>query len=222
VTALAGATAGALGWWLVGAAIGVAGAVAALTMSVIALGAIRQRTINRRRAATQRAIRLVIAELAAGSRPAEALKAGADALAELPDPAVADALRAAAAAAATGSEVDRALRADPELGALAGAWRVASTVGAPLVDVLSRTADDLAARAAQDRAVAAALAGPRSSAMVVAVLPVLGILLGAAMGAHPLTFLLHVPAGRLVCLVGVLFDSAGVLWTRRLVAGAAR
>jgi Flp pilus assembly protein TadB len=46
--------------------------------------------------------------------------------------------------------------------------------------------------------------------------------MGLAMGAHPVGFLIHSPAGRLVCCVGVLLDVGGVLWVRRIVRSAAR
>jgi tight adherence protein B len=51
---------------------------------------------------------------------------------------------------------------------------------------------------------------------------VLGVLLGAAMQAHPLDVLLGTPSGRLLCLVGVALDAAGLLWTRRLTSRAER
>ncbi len=51
-------------------------------------------------------------------------------------------------------------------------------------------------------------------------LPVVGLLLAAALGADPLSVLLHTSLG-LVCLVtGVGLDALGVLWTSRLVRRA--
>jgi tight adherence protein B len=111
---------------------------------------------------------------------------------------------------------------EPELRLLGRAWSVASASGASLVDVLTGVADDLAARLEQADAVAAALAGPRSSAMLLAGLPVLGIALGSAMQARPVQFLLGDHLGRSVLLAGVALDAAGLLWTRRLARGGER
>ena len=48
-------------------------------------------------------------------------------------------------------------------------------------------------------------------------LPMLGLGLGAALGADPLTVLLHTPGG-LVCLVtGGALEAAGLFWASRIV-----
>jgi tight adherence protein B len=112
--------------------------------------------------------------------------------------------------------------AAPALRSLAHAWSVAAATGAPLADVVRRVADDLAARIEQRHGVAAAVAGARSSALLLAGLPALGLLLGAAMQAHPLDVLVRTPAGRLLGLVGVTLDALGVLWTQLLIARSER
>jgi tight adherence protein B len=65
------------------------------------------------------------------------------------------------------------------------------------------------------------LAGPRSTALMLAVLPGFGLFLGAGLGAHPVHVLLHTPLGGGCLLVGVLLDLAGVWWTGRIVRAAA-
>lgn len=57
---------------------------------------------------------------------------------------------------------------------------------------------------------------------MLAVLPALGVALGAAMGAHPLRFLFSAGTGSLVLLVGVGFDVAGWCWISLLVRRARR
>lgn len=105
---------------------------------------------------------------------------------------------------------------------IAQAWQLAATLGVPIAGVLARVDDDVQARRAQRRAVAAALAGPRSSGALLAGLPVLGVILGVAMGAHPLRVLFDTGVGRLLLCAGVLFDAAGVAWTTRLISSAER
>jgi tight adherence protein B len=102
------------------------------------------------------------------------------------------------------------------------AFRVAESAGVPLAAALAGVDRDLRARTDLTHAVSGAVAGARASAALLAGLPVLGLLLGAAMGAHPLDFLTGSAAGRLACCLGVLLDSAGVVWTQRLVARAER
>src|SRR5262249_61587821 len=105
---------------------------------------------------------------------------------------------------------------EPGLAPLRHAWAVAAASGAPLAEVVGRAADDVVARVDARRAVAAFLAGARSSGAMLAGLPVLGLLLGAAMGGRPGQVLLGSPSGQLLCLTGVVLDSLGVLWTQRL------
>jgi tight adherence protein B len=181
--------------------------------------ALARRHESRRRRGLLASIRLVVAELSAGSRPDAALGAAA---AVTPEHAVAFA--AAARSAAVGGDVADALltSAAGDLEPLAHAWRVAERSGAPLADVLGRVAADLADHEQQQRSVAVALSGPRSSAALLTGLPVVGIALGAAMGARPLAFLLGTRDGRLVCCVGAVLDAAGVLWTQRMMQQAQR
>jgi tight adherence protein B len=219
------------GWWIVLAgSAGVvllgawAGPVLAATAAVAgaALASLSRSAARRRRdAADQRqllaAVRVLVAELAAGARPADALESMAVVAASR-----SRGLREAALAASRGEDVDAALAGTADLEPLAHAWRVADRSGAPLSAVVARVGDDLAIRAEQARSVSTALAAARSSASVVAALPLLGIALGSAMGADPVPFLLGPPAGRLLCLVGVLLDAVGLAWTQRLTSRASR
>jgi tight adherence protein B len=104
--------------------------------------------------------------------------------------------------------------------AVLAVWSVSERSGAPAAAVLDRVEQDLRARQGQRREVAAALAGARSTGTLLAVLPLLGIGLGAGMGAHPLTVLLAQPRGQLALVVGVFLEALGVLWTSRIIAAA--
>lgn len=104
--------------------------------------------------------------------------------------------------------------------AIGAVWAVSERSGAPTAAVLDRVEQDLRAREAQHREIAAQLAGARSTAGLLAILPVLGIGLGAAMGARPLTVLLGEARGQLALVVGVVLEALGVLWTARIVSAA--
>jgi tight adherence protein B len=169
---------------------------------------------GRTRAQTIAALDLLAAELRAGILPSHAIETLAD---DIPS------LRPAAAAAAHGGDVVAALRAaSTEPGAraladLAAAWRVAERAGAPLAQVLDRVATAVRDDAEVDREVQAEAAPARATGRLMAVLPVLGLSLGAGMGADPV----HVLTGTVVgasCLAGgVVLACAGIAWVDRIV-----
>jgi tight adherence protein B len=210
-----------------GVPLGLAAAVTAATLAWLAGAASTARRRERDRARLLAAVRLLIAELESGARPEAALTAAGEACRIPAGPAgpsdrLGSAFAAAAQAAARGSEVSVVLLRDGELAPLGHAWAVAERAGAPLAETLNGVAGDLAARDETARAVASAVAGPRASAGLLAVLPLLGVGLGAAMGARPWAFLTGSGAGQLVCLLGTLLDAAGVVWTQLLVRNAIR
>ncbi len=109
----------------------------------------------------------------------------------------------------------RSLR--PAIHVIAAGWDVSGRTGAPLAAVLDRVDHDLRSRLRQRRQIAAQLAGPRATALLLAALPVLGILLGTAMGADPVRILLGTSFGQVLLLTGAVLQAAGVLWTARIV-----
>ena len=138
---------------------------------------------------------------------------------------------AAAGAAATGEPVAPALRealarrrrhddAGAALGAVAAAWEVCERTGAPTAQLLSRLAGALREEADARDARETALAAPRATARLLLALPVLGLVLGHAVGADPLLVLVGTAPGRLAGLAGALLALTGWLWTRRLVRAA--
>jgi tight adherence protein B len=130
------------------------------------------------------------------------------------------------AASRLGSDVVAALRrASREpgaegLGFIAAGWEVAGSAGAALAGVLERIAVGL--RSDEDaRAEVVACLGPvRSTAKLLAVLPLFGLALGSSMGASPVSFLVSTGAG-VACLGGgLVLVAVGVLWVERLASSA--
>ncbi|MBM7437600.1 tight adherence protein B [Streptomyces sp. HB132] len=161
----------------------------------------------------------VVGELRAGREPGQALLAATrTAGGEL-----GAAESAVLAAARFGGDVPGALRqasAGPGLDGLAGmaaCWRVAVNGGAGLAAGLARLEGALRGERRQREELRAQLAGAWSTVAVLALLPVLGLGMGAALGADPLGVLLHSPGG-LTCLVaGGLLETAGLFWASRIV-----
>ncbi|SEG94510.1 tight adherence protein B [Actinacidiphila yanglinensis] len=130
-------------------------------------------------------------------------------------------------AARFGGDVPGALRSAARggpgahgLGAVAACWQVAVDGGAGLAAALDRVAAALRAEEDQRDDLRAQLAGPRSTAVLLALLPVFGLVLGTALGAHPALVLLHTPAGMACLASGVLLEWAGLAWTARIIRAA--
>lgn len=104
---------------------------------------------------------------------------------------------------------------------LAAAWLVATTAGAPLAATLAEFAGSLRSLAKNQRDLDTALAGPRATALMVLLLPVAGILFGAALGFDSLRILFGTPIG-LSCLTAGIALMLVALWWNRLLLRRAR
>ncbi|MGH3458456.1 type II secretion system F family protein [Aeromicrobium sp.] len=173
----------------------------------------------RTRAQTVAALDLLSAELRAGILPGHALAALAD---DVPS------LRPAAVAASQGGDVVAALRAasaQPGAGALsdlAGAWHVGERAGAPLAAVLDRVTQTVRDDAEVDRDVQAEAAPARATGRLMAVLPLLGLSLGAGMGADPVHVITQTVVGAACLAGGLALACVGILWVDRIVTGVER
>ena len=162
------------------------------------------------------------AELSAGRTPGEALTRAVTAV-EFPDP---DLLRPIIAAARDGGDVPAALTssAPPQGGEglrqLAACWEVGTTVGASMASLVDRVAHTLRVAQAHRQDVAAQLAGPRTTARMLAALPALGLLMGSALGMRPLAFLFGSLPGLACLTAGIALDACGLWWTNRMATQA--
>lgn len=106
------------------------------------------------------------------------------------------------------------------LSGVAACWQVAVEGGAGLASGLDRVGAAVRTVRDQREDLRAQLSGPRSTAVALALLPVVGLLLGGAMDARPLDVLLHSPAGLACLAAGALLEAAGLAWVARIVRGA--
>ncbi|MFD9440009.1 type II secretion system F family protein [Streptomyces sp. NPDC060006] len=219
-------------WWalVAGVLVGLLGAsVVPVVLGGLGVPLVRRaRRAGAARRARERRADSVIAlcgafagEVRAGRQPGEALLGAARDSGGL-----GDAQAVVLAAARFGGDVPGALTdaarrpgAEGLLG-LAACWRVAVDRGAGLAAGLDRLEGALRAERDQRADLRAQLAGARSTAVLLAGLPVLGLLLGTALGADPLHVVLHTGAGLGCLLVGGLLESAGLWWALRIVRGA--
>lgn len=128
----------------------------------------------------------------------------------------------AIAALAVDADVGAALRADGEsrmfVRSLAACWTTSANTGAGLASAVASLAQAARSAEAMRGEIDVQLAGPRATARMLALLPLLGIAMGQLAGADPIGWLFTAPLG-LVCLaLGVVLNLAGLLWTRRIAA----
>jgi tight adherence protein B len=107
------------------------------------------------------------------------------------------------------------------LGWLAVATDVMDRSGAPSAAVYDGMAVGMLAELARIDEQEVALAGARTTASLLAALPLVGAGLGFLMGANVVAVLVGTPIGRACLVLGVTAWLVGRRWTRRLVASAA-
>ena len=207
--------AGLAAWFTAGPAPGLLAGLAGVALARCARLLSAERDDERRRAELAAAVAALRSEYAAGATVADAFTAAAASAGRF-EPAISR----AAGLARQGNDVAGALAAEPELAWLAVACDLVGRSGAPLGRLLAGVQADLDADQRTWRAVRTALAGPRSSALLLSALPLIGLAMGAAMGAHPARVLLHTTAGLAALSAGVVLDLAGLAWTLALSSRA--
>ncbi|WP_283139770.1 type II secretion system F family protein [Rhizohabitans arisaemae] len=160
------------------------------------------------------------AELHAGRAPEDALVRAIKSL----EPDCSRLFDSVVAVAGEGGDIPDALRAAlPGLDGvreLAACWQVSIVAGgtlAPLVENVARTLRDSEAHRQQ---ITAELAGARATARLLAILPIIGMSLGVAMGMEPFSYLFGTLPGLICLVIGIGLNLVGLAWVRRLVKAA--
>jgi tight adherence protein B len=208
----------------------VAAALLPVTTSLAAalLGAtiaVRHRRRSRRRRGADEAralgtaLDVLVGELRVGAHPVRAFDVAAT---EADQPWVGAGLRAVAARARLGADVPAGLRSVARSSSLpaqwerlAVYWELGCEHGLAISTLMHAAQRDIAERQRFATRVNSGMAGARTSAAILAALPVLGVLLGQLIGAEPVGFLLSGPGGGLL-VAGVTLVCAGLLWSDRI------
>lgn len=159
-------------------------------------------------------------ELKVGAHPVSAFAtAGAES-----DGPVSRALRSIATRAQLGADVAQGIRAMAQSSSvpaywdrLAVFWQLAVEHGLPMSVLMRAAHRDIVDRQRFADRMYAALAGARATAVILASLPALGVLLGQLIGAEPIRFLLGGGLGGVLLIGGVLLVCVGILWADRIV-----
>ncbi|NMO03187.1 type II secretion system protein F [Gordonia sp. TBRC 11910] len=166
------------------------------------------------------ALSAITAELSIGTPPPAAFALAGAELAER-DSTVSETMRTMASRAALGGAPRAESSAvggpiDPQWRRITLAWEIAHESGVPIKDLLESVRSDLAARRGFAARTDAGLAGPRATAAVLALLPILGIGLGQALGAHPIAILAGGGMGGVLLVVGTALGAGGLWWSLRI------
>jgi tight adherence protein B len=94
--------------------------------------------------------------------------------------------------------------------------------GLSLAERLAVVHRDLVFRLAFARKGRAQSSGPRASAVILAALPIGGLLLGETSGAHPLTILVTTSAGVACLAIGLTLLALGAWWSHRIMRSVVR
>ena len=212
------------------AIVGAIGVVAAVAM-VGSTVEVRRRRRRRRRhraaeaAALQGALDVLVGELRIGAHPVAAFGIAAEEV----DGAVAASLRTVAARARMGADVAAGLRSVARQSSLpahwerlAVCWQLAQDHGLAIATLMQAGQRDIVERERFSARVNAEMAGARTTAAMLAGLPVLGIGLGQLIGANPMEFLLSGGAGGWLLAIGVALACTGLLWSDRITSRVLR
>lgn len=182
-------------------------------------GAVRRARRASEAAALQAALDVLAGELRAGAHPVVAFETAAAEVSED----VASALRVVAARARLGVDVAAGLHAAAARSTvptywsrLSVCWELANRHGLAIATLMRTAHRDVVEREQFESRVAAGMAGARATAMVLAGLPVLGMVLGQLVGADPVRFLLSGGLGGGLLVVGASLACVGLLWSDRI------
>jgi tight adherence protein B len=207
----------------------VAAAIVGATVEFRRRNRARRRARTAEAAALRGALDILVGELRVGAHPVAAFDTAADEAADDTDGAVAAALRTIAARARLGADVAvgmlsvaRRSSLPEQWERLAVCWQLAQSHGLAIGTLMQTAQRDLVERQRFSSRVEAGMAGARTTAAVLAGLPVVGIGLGQLIGADPVSFLLFGGFGEWLLVVGVLLACAGLLWCDRITGAVTR
>lgn len=182
---------------------------------------LRRRARTEEAAAMQDALDVLVGELRVGAHPVAAIGVAAH---ESHVP-TARSLNSVAARALLGADVASGLRAEAARSTspghwerLAVCWQLAQTHGLAIATLMQAAQRDIVERERFHGRVEAGMAGARATAAILAGLPTVGMLLGQAIGADPLSFLLSGGAGGWLLVVGTALICCGLLWSDRITS----
>jgi len=121
---------------------------------------------------------------------------------------------------AVGLETDAQTKHLAMLADVALIYRLCAPTGAPITESLSRIISSVRDQQRRQRMLAQETASTKATVVVLAALPLLGVLMGLGLGMNPLTWFIHSALGALCLASGVGLEVVGWLWVRLLIRRA--
>ncbi|MGL4305569.1 MAG: type II secretion system F family protein [Mycobacteriaceae bacterium] len=171
-------------------------------------------------ATLSKGLELLIAELRIGTHPVDAFSIAAQECSHNLDSDIPRVFLESAARAKLGGDVPSGIAHSAYCNELAEdwnriavAWSVSESHGLPIADLLEAVRLDVVERQKFSNRTESGLAGARATAGILAVLPIVGIMLGQFMGAEPLKILMFGGVGGWLLLIGVTLACLGLIWS---------
>lgn len=99
-------------------------------------------------------------------------------------------------------------------------WGLATKVGGSVAAAIENLAGVFAAQAKHSREVELAFAGPKATAKLVSILPILGLVLAQLLGMNPFRAIFTNPIGFISVALGAVLMILGRVWTKSILAKA--
>ena len=219
-------TAGFFGWLVLASLWGAPKALLSLAAVGVAFGVAARWKKSRDKAQTRAAretcmelVEVLATDLRAGILPAVTLARLADEFDPVRD--VYEAHRVGADVAAAWHQAATQPGCE-SLRWVSSAWAVAHESGAPLAAVLESVATDIERELELLSEIESAVAPARSTAMLMAVLPLFALGMGSGMGAAPVHVITETVWGALAVSIGSILASLGVVWVDKIADQAER
>jgi len=196
--------------------------IAASMAAATAVFLIQDRRASRAEARAREACAVFLGHVATGVQAGSSLpEALARAARQLPAGTPAQVVRDVSLMAHHARSATIAAVETPALQRVAVLWSVSAARGVPVSKLIGAARDELDHAARHRAATHAALAGPKTTAAVLAALPLAGMGMGAAMGARPIAFLTGGGLGGVLLIAGTCLVCGGVLSAHAIIRGAA-
>ncbi|WP_158408006.1 type II secretion system F family protein [Corynebacterium epidermidicanis] len=214
-----------IGAWWAGVGLLLAGTVVAATLWWTVQRGRRRRTATRNAQATAAVVGQLLSDVAAGASIGHSIRGISANLPPATTPEIAGVLHTTARHTAMGASGAHLLidapSTCPDLRYLGKLWAVSESRGIALGVLLEQCQRRIDTRLRHSASTQASLQGPQATAVVLALLPLAGIGMGAAMGAHPLEFLCQTSLGNVLLIGGVSLACGGFAWVQVMTHRAA-
>ena len=96
-------------------------------------------------------------------------------------------------------------------------WQTCETNGASLSPVLTKFNEQLQVEKELRQELESSLSGAKLSAIVLAFLPIIGVLLANFLGANSFNWIINSNVGKICLILGILLEILGIFWVKKII-----